>query len=237
MGRQDNLIKHAEAAVILGISRRQLWRLVNKGFIYPAEPAKHQQEALFHQEEVYALMEMRSQRLDIPSIATMAMQAQAAARTANGRLAQVCQLLGVYDNKLATDEDSIFDLYVRTRSALRENLSSWRTGAIMEWAATLNLIDEAYLGLVEMHTTGSSPWEFYLQLANEVMLTRVNATDRNLDFAFSCMDAARRNLRCVAYMYVGARHGYDTANRTFQQDEATDAVISQLYPKDLDAED
>jgi predicted DNA-binding transcriptional regulator AlpA len=231
MGRKDNHLSHTETAEILGISRRHLWRLVNKGFIFPADTSEFRREPWYSEAEVYALLELRMRRLDMPSIAAMALRAQATSRTANDRLGQICQLLGIQDGHLGTDEESIFNLYVRVRAALREDLSTWKTGAIMEWAATINLIDEAYLELVEHYTTGDSPWEFFLQLANDVMMFRDKGTDPNLDFAFSCMDAARRNLRCVSYFYVLRRHGYRVANRTFAKNEATDAVIAQLYPR------
>ena len=237
MGRQDKLLTHSEAAVILGVSRRTLWRMVSKGFIFPAETADYRMEAKFREDEVYALVELRMRRLDMPSIAAMAMQAQASTRTVNDKLEQICALLGLQDQHLGTDEESIFTLYIRTRAALREDLLTWRTGAIMEWAATLNAIDETYLALVEHYTTGDSPWEFFLQLANEVMLCRVNATDPNTDFAFSCMDAARKNLRCIAYFYVLRKRGYNAACRTFTKDEITNAVISQLYPVQLEPND
>jgi len=237
MGRQDKLLTHSEAAVILGISRRTLWRMVSKGFIFPAETADYRVEAKFREDEVYALVELRMRRLDMPSIAAMAMQAQASTRSVHDKLSQICELLGLHDRGPGADEESIFTLYARTRAALREDLRTWKTGAIMEWAATLNSIDEAYLALVEHYTTGDSPWEFFLQLANEMMLCRVNATDPNTDFAFSCMDAARKNLRCVAYFYVLRKRGYTAACRTFTKDEVTNAVVAQLYPVSLEPND
>jgi hypothetical protein len=204
---------------------------VNQGYIFPAETSFYRKEPRYNEAEVYALLELRMRRLDMPSVAAMALRAQAASRTAGDRLAQICNLLGINDTKLGTDEESIFDLYVRVRAATREDHGTWETGAVMEWAATLNTIDEAYLELLAHHTMGDSPWEYFLLLANKVMLHRGTATDANLDFAFSCMDAARRNLRCVAYFYVLRRHGHRIANKTFSKDEATNAVIAQLYPQ------
>jgi len=234
MGSPDNSISHTEASEILSVSCRQLRRLVRRGFIYPLTPGDSHNEPRYRVEEVHALADVREQKLDMPSVAMLAVQAQALSRTVSSKLDQICHFLGIQNYKLGTGEDDIFDLYARVREELRVPPEDWRTGSIMEWAAVINAIDEAYLDLLARHTLDESPWEYFLQLANEIMLHRARATDANLDFAFACLDAARRNLRNVAYLYVLGRHGYKVANKIFIKSEVTDAVISNLYPREVE---
>lgn len=234
MGRHDNLIKHTAVAKILGVSTVQLRRMAANGVIFPAQCGSHCQEAQYRPEEVYALLELRGRRLHMPSIATMALQAQALSRTTAKRLDKLCSFLGVENNQLKHDEDSIFELYVRVRETLKEDLTTMSTAALIDWASVFNSIDEVYLGLVGHYTLNESPWELYLQLANNLMAYRNPKIDTDLNFAYACVDSARRNLRHAAYFYTSTKHGHRIAENLFTKEAATDEVIAQLFPRTIE---
>lgn len=234
MGRQDDFIKHTAVAKILGVSKVQLRRMAANGVIYPAQCGSHCQEALYRPEEVYALLELRGRRLHMPSIATMAMQAQALSRTTAKRLDKLCKFIGVENNRLHHDEESVFNLYVRVRETLSEDLTTMRTATLIDWASVFNSIDEIYLGLVEHYTLSDSPWELYLQLANNLMAYRNPNIDTNLSFAYACLDSSRRNLRHVAYFYTSTKYGHQVAEDLFTKDASTEEIIAQLYPRSIE---
>jgi len=233
MGRQDGLINHTQAAKLLGVTKGHLRKMASNGVIFPARTGDHCHETVYRPEEVYALLELRGRRLHMPSIATMALQAQALSRTTAKRLDRLCRFLGIENNRLKHDEESIFNLHMQVRETLREDLTTMRSAALIEWAAVFNSFDEAYLGLIEHYTLNESPWDLYLQLANNLMLQRSAEVDTNLDFAYACLDAARRNLRHVAYHYTAAKHGYRVAETLFTKEAATEEIIAQLYPRDI----
>lgn len=231
---KEHLVKHTAAAKLLGISKGHLRKLANSGQIFPAKCASHCEEARYRPEEVYALLELRGRRLHMPSIATMALQAQALGRTTAKRLDRLCQFLGIENNRLKHDEESIFNLHMRVRETLKEDLTTMRTGALIEWAAIFNSFDEAYLGLIEHYTLNENPWDLYLQLANDLMLYRNPTVDTNLNFSYACLDAARRSLRHVAYFYTSTKHGYKMADALFTKEAVTEEIIAQLYPRTIE---
>lgn len=233
MGRQDDLINHKQAAKLLGVTVRHFRKMVRNGVILPERIGSHCQEAGYRPEEVYALLELRGRRLHMPSIATMALQAQALSRTTAKRLERLCQFLGIENNRLAHDEDSVFNLHMRVREALKENLVTLKAPSIIEWAAVFNSFDEAYLGLIEHYTLNDSPWDMYLQLANNLMAYRNPELDAGLNFAYACLDASRRNLRHVAYFYTAQKHGRYIAEELFTKAAATEEIIAQLFPRSI----
>ena len=232
MGTEQHLISHTKAARILDITRRHLWRLVRQGIIFPAKRGDGVREALYRPEEIYAVLEMRKSKLslDMPSVAAMALQAQALSRSVEGRLRSLCRLLGIVENRLRRDEESMFDLHQRVRNTLEEDLSTMTSASIIEWASIFNSIDEAYLTVLEVFTNDPNPWQRYMLLANTLMVHRNPAEDAGVSFAYACLDSSRRNLRHAAYFYVFAKNGQRTADNLFTKEAATEEVIAQLFP-------
>jgi hypothetical protein len=229
MGRNVDLLSHDEASKILGISPRWLTGLVRQGAVAPAVRGKIVRKSTYRATDIYALLRLRSQSLDLPTIANMAWQAQAVSRSAADKVGMLCKALGLGDAALARDEESMYQLWVRANAALNSGRSP-ATGALLEWAAVFNAIDEAYLSLIARATETGMPWDTYLRLANALMATGHGAQDTNLSYALACLDAARRNLRHVAYFYVLNTRGEGLANELFTKHAATDEVIGQLFP-------
>lgn len=229
MGRHDDLLTHAEAAKRLDVTTRHLSHMVRQGHIQPAVVGKRLADSKYREEDVNALLTLKTQRVTMPQVASLALRAHCLSLSTAERLAKICVFLGLENNQLRLDEDSVFELHVRVQDALSSDLTELGAGAIMEWAGVFNALDEAYLKLLEGYTQNASPWEPYLKLATALMAQSSAAKDANERFAYTCLDGARRNLRHVSYFYVLTRSGARMANDLFI-DEVDEEVIAQLYP-------
>lgn len=231
MPRADGLLVQGEVAEILSISRRHICNLVRQGRLLPVDRG-FRGEDLFRAEEVYALLEMKNRRLDLADTANLAVQAHALSRSMLSRLDKLCQMFGLTVNRLSHDEDAVYHLHLKVRDTTATDLSELRTGALMEWASTLQAIDESYLRIVEEFTLDADPWSSYLVLANEIMRQRrANTTvDTNTVFAYNCVDSARKHLRHVSYFYIRIKHGADVADKAVTEADVDEEIIGQLYP-------
>ena len=234
MGRNDGLLSFKETMALLNVGRRHLGNLVREGYIRPVKIGKQLRSAQFRSEEVHALVEIRARGTDLPKIAAMAQQARALSLSNAATLEKLCVFLGLDNNRLRTDEDSVFMLHMKVQDALKTQLSDLTAGAVLEWSAAFNGIDEGYLELLESFTRDPQPWAPYLELANQMMANQNERTETNLKFAYACLDTARRHLRHVGYFYVLTKAGERAANNVFIKGQVDDEVIAQLYPM-LDA--
>lgn len=230
MGRNDDLLSFVETADQLGVTRSHLGHMIRQGYIRPAKIGRHRNEARFRPEDVHAVLELRRNNVDLPKLAAMASQARSLSLSNAAKLEKLCAFLGLENNRLRTDEDSVFMLHMKTQDTYELELSDLRAGAIMEWASTFNGIDEAYLQIVAEFTKDPAPWRAYLRLANKLMAEQNTRTETNLKFAYSCLDSSRRHLRHVSYFYVTVRSGERLANDLFVRGEVDDEIIAQLHP-------
>ncbi len=230
MGRNAELLSFEETMALLKVGRRHLGDLVRKGYIRPAKIGRHLRNAEFRPEEVHALLDIRRRSTDLPKIAAMAGQARALSLSNAATLEKLCVFLGLNNNRLRTDEESIFVLHMKAQDALKTQLSDLSAAGVLDWAATLNGIDEGYLELLEGFTKDTQPWSLYLELANQIANQQNERTETNLRFAYTCLDAARRHLRHVSYFYVMTKFGERTANKMFIKGQVDDEIIGQLYP-------
>lgn len=233
MGRNDGLLTQAEAAKLLGVSQRHLRNMARVGYIRPAKLQKRDGRPLYRPEDVHALVELRSRPLDLQSTASTAMQAHMLSRSIANKLDKLCRFLGLENNRLRTDEDSIYALHLRVQETLKEDHTELSAAAVIEWASIFNSFDEYYLQLLEDYTLSPSPWEIYLQLANDMAAAKSPDPNTNLGFAYACLNASRRNLRHVAYFYTATKRGVRDANRLFVDQDVTEEIIAQLYPRTL----
>jgi excisionase family DNA binding protein len=230
MGRNDGLLTFEETAQQLDVSRRHLGHMMRQGYIRPAKVGRHRSESLFRPEDVNALLELRRHGVDLPKLANVAFQARNLSLSNAAKLEKLCAFLGLENNRLRTDEDSIFLLHMKTQDTLKLQLSDFHAAAVMEWASTFNAFDEAYLQVVEDFTSDQHPWAAYLDLANKMMAYQNTKPETNLRFAYACLDSARRHLRHVSYFYVMTRSGERLANDLFVKEAVDDEIIAQLHP-------
>lgn len=234
MTGSDGLITQTEAAEILGVTRRHLYNIVRQGRLFPVDTGSRTSEMLFRVEEVYAMLELKTRRLDLADTTNLAVQAHALSRSTKRQLEKLCQLMGLETHKLDHHEDAMYSLYSRAVHAAAEPLENASGATISEWAASLNAIDESYLRLLEAYTLDQNPWAPFLALANSLMLLMPEsvAGDLDLKFAYTCLDYARKHLRHVAYFYVHTKLGESVAKDTFGIN-VDDEVIAQMFPQNL----
>lgn len=233
MGRNPKLLTHEKAAKRLGVTPRWLSTLVRQGRLRPVLRGSRIIDSLYAPADIQAILELRGRTMDMPSVAHLARQAAAISTSVADRLSMLCQLLGLDNRRLDYEQESMFQLHEQAYSLLLSDMSRVTADQVLEWASVLNAIDEAYLRLLEDVTDYASPWEIYMQLANRLVDQPSRVRDLSLPFAYSCLDAARKSLRHVAYFYVLTRRGQQTANSLFIDKAVTDEVISQLYPRRL----
>jgi hypothetical protein len=231
MGRNPKLLTHKAAAKQLGVTPRWLTALVRQGKLRPAFRGKHVIDSLYDPADIRAILELRGRTMDMPSVAHLARQAAALSSSVADRLSMLCQLLGLDNRRLAYEQESMFQIHAQAYELLLSDLSRVPADQILEWATIINAIDESYLRLLEDITDYSSPWEIYMQLANRLADRPSKLRDMSLPFAYSCLEAARKSLRHVAYFYVLERRGQRMADALFVDKAVTDEVISQLYPR------
>lgn len=230
MGRNDGLLTYKETAERLDVTRRHLSHMIREGYIRPMKIGRRMRDMLFQPEDVNAILNMRQRGVDLPRLAAIAQQAHSLSLTTAAKLEKVCAYLGLENNRLRTDEDSLFMLHMKAQDAMKEELSDLPASAVMEWASIFNGIDEGYLELIAAYTLDQQPWATYMNLANQIMMKQSDRPETNLKFAYACLDAARRHLRHVSYFYVMVRSGERLANDLFIKGEVDDEVIAQLHP-------
>lgn len=231
MPTADSRVTRKEAATILGVSWRHVGNLVRQGRLMPIDRG-FSGEDLFRVEEVYALLELKTRRLDLADTSNLAMQAHAMSRSTLDRLDKLCHLLGLTVNRLSYNEDSVHHLYMKATDRLQSNLSDIETGELMDWAATFQAIDESYLRVVADYTLSAEPWYVFMELAHQIILQQNTheSRDPNTTFAYNCVNVSRKHLRHVSYFYIRIRNGVDAAEVAVDDNEVDDEIIGQLYP-------
>lgn len=228
MPREDGLLYRHEVAEILQVTVRHTHSLSRTGRLLPADRGARGDD-LFRPEEVYALQSVRAKRLDLPDVASMALQAHALSRSLQQRMDKLCRLMGLEINRLSYEEDSVHALHLRVLEHVKNTPQNVESGAMMDWASVLHAIDESYLRVVEDYTLNEEPWSPYLQLAHALVLGGKVKRDVNEQFAYACLESARKHLRHVAYFYVHTKRGAQVAKAAFTHD-VDDEIIGQLYP-------
>lgn len=231
MGRNEDLLTFAQTAEQLKVTRRHLGHMVRRGYIQPAKVGRYRKDSRFRQEDVNAVLAMRRRGIDLPKLAHIAAQAHSLSLSNAAKLDKLCAFLGLENNRLQTDDESVFMLHMKAHDTLKLQLSDLHASAVMEWASTFNGFDEAYLQIIEGYTNDQSPWSLYLELANRMMAEQNTKPEANLKFAYACLDAARRHLRHVSYFYVMNRMGERVANELFVSSAVDDEIIAQLHPR------
>jgi len=193
-------LTHLQTAEVLGITARQLYNIVRQGRLFPINRSARQAEMRFRAEEVYALLSVKDRRLDLADTTNLAVQAHALSRSTMRRLDRLVRFMGLEINRLDYNEDAVYHLHTKVLRSLKEDLSELTAEEVLEWATTLNAIDESYLRIIESYTLDSSPWSKYLALANAVFdqtpVSVIKAVGSST--AYACLDFARKNLRRTA---------------------------------------
>ena len=227
MGRTTDLVSHAEAAETLGITKAHLGRLVRQGILLPATPGATQAASYYRASEVLALRVLREEGTSLPSVASMAMQAQALSREVASKLDMLCHLLGLQNNRLGRLEEDMYLLYCKAEGVLRST-DSPTAGEMIEWSSIITAVDEEYLRLLAKAEGTHTPWVTLMRVVDKLLTN--DGVGSDYTFAKACLESSKRNLRCAAYFYASQSLGPRSANALFGPSTVNDEIIAHLCP-------
>ncbi len=101
-----------------------------------------------------------------------------------------------------------------------------------EWSGAFYAVDESYLALVAHATASLEPWKAYLDLANKLANDKPYSfydTIPELRRAYDYLEAARRNLRTVSYMYCRQTLGVEDTAKLFGKQDLPDRLLSVMF--------
>lgn len=233
-----------EAAELLGVHYHTVGRYAKRGILSPVY-LNGDLRQYYDVHAVAALSEVvrgGGKALDLDAIATLATRAFVISKANEARLEELFRLVGLKRKPLGTTLEEVGELCEHA-----VHLNSSDVPSLLElddWTTTLHSIDEAYLDLVHRYTASREPWKMFLDLANRWSAQR-NLSDETPDAknVYNALEAARRNLRAVAYLYCRKVEGPSVADRLFGTgkvvDKLLDAVVTlgPLAPSNCSEED
>lgn len=184
----------------------------------------------FRVSEIVAVEAVLRGKTDVTSLAITATRALAAAKMNEQKIYELYRLLGLERKVLDTTEEEVLSLYEQALH-LSDTDRQPTIEELEDWAPTLFAIDESFLGLVKKYTSSEEPWAVFLGLANKWANDRPNAffeTMPELRAAYDHLEAARKHIRVVSYMYCRQFHGVTTANNIFGTGSPTDKLLDLL---------
>jgi hypothetical protein len=230
---QEQLVPIAEAAKLVGMTERTLHSMTERGVLEAIHPEKRGPKH-FRMHDISALAELRLKKMDLPTIADLAMQAYVTARANSRRVDDLYYLLGFDSPVLGTTEEEVIALYIRAQEAgaCTRDLPA---ESVHEWAGIFYAVDEAYLELVLRHTGSDEPWKVFVDLANTFlseMPTDSFSTNPPLKSAYAYLSIARTNLRTASYYFCRHRFGIATAGKVFRNDAADpiEGIVRLMFP-------
>jgi hypothetical protein len=235
MGTPSDIITIDQAARILGVTVNMVRKLVADCVLrtvpvaVKGRPKKH-----FLRGEVNAYAEIRAKKLTLVDVMMTAERAYALSRSNEKRITQLMNVMGLNDKVLETTEEAVVSLVLQATDAemqAKEERPSVAT--LMHWAKTLYAVNEGYLDLVATHTVSVEPWAPFIHLA-QALVDSLNTDDlranKELEEAYSYIEAARRNLRHVAYFYLWEKRGSQKANKVFGVKDYAAPILNTLFP-------
>ena len=235
MGRSRPLtpsVSLREAAKILKVSWMQVRAWGARGLLERSWEGK---ELRFRLDEVEGLARLlpRGGPADLGTFVARAELAYAKALTVERRIDDLYDLIGANRNTLDLREFAVRALHQSVEEALLEtDLPTIQD--VRDWAGTFFAMDEAYLLLVEEYVGTKEPWKKLLDLGYKLILEAPFDTfddSPDLRTAYGYFNAARTQLRSVAYFYCRNRRSAHVADKLFgQQTRATDRIMGLLYP-------
>jgi hypothetical protein len=226
----EDLVSLPTAARMLGVTARTIHLMCRQGLLDPVYK-KPRGPKHFPVNEVAALAEVRHKKMDLPAVAALSMRAFVIAKANERRLDELFRLLGLRRKVLGTTTTEVVEVYEKAAAALEVERMPL-IHELEDWAATFFAIDEAYLRLVISCTASEEPWKVFLDLATKY------ANNRKFEYfdavpelraAYDQLEAARRNLRMVAYMFCRETKGVSLANTVFGTRQVSDRLLDVMF--------
>ena len=230
MGIQSDLLSRKDTASLLRVTIQCLRKFVKQGLLKPEGRGR---QVCFRRADVVALLETVGGTMDLASVANTAMRALIKAEQCEQVLNKLLSTLGFTSRPLVTSRAAILRLYERAKGYRAEKEGTSEAGTVFYFSQELFGISEEYLRLVEHYTADGEPWRVFLEASEklcELAPRHRLVHDYELASAYGFLEAARRHIRSVAYLYVRATHGAKVADDAFIGDNAFDPVITTLFP-------
>lgn len=226
----EDLVSLPTAARMLRVTARTVHAMCRQGLL---DPIYKEGRSLkyFPVQEIAALAELRQQKMDLPAVATIAMRAFVTAKANERRLDELFRILGLKRKVLETTATEVASVYEQAIKAT--DIDRMPTiHELEDWAGTFYAIDEAYLRLVAQCTASEEPWKVFLDLATKLANNRkweyFNAVPE-LRAAYDQLEAARRHLRIVSYMFCRESKGVQLANNLFGTVNVTERLLAVMF--------
>jgi hypothetical protein len=235
MGRSrppTRFITTTEATQILKVSKAQVLAWAERGLLERTYFGKMRRYRL---DEVEGLSRVlpRGGPFDFGSFAAKADLAYAKSSTLERRVDALYDLFGLNRNTLDLQESKVRGLQEKVEEALLETEQP-SVEVVREWAGTLFAVDEAYLSLIEQYVGTKEPWKRLLDLGYKLTVEApFQLFDERPEYrpAYGYLQAARSQLRSVAYFYCRGHRTGSMADRLFgKPDEVTTRIMGLLYP-------
>lgn len=226
----EDLVSMSTAAKMLGVCVSTVEKMARNGILQPVYKNRRGPKH-FPVQEVAALAEIRHQKMDLPSVAMIAQRALVIAKANERRLDELFRILGLRRKVLDTNATEVVALYENACKTLSIGRHP-TVDELEEWAGVFYGIDETYLRLVGQHTASQEPWKVFLDLANQLSARRAyECFDAvpELRLAHDALEAARRHLRMVAYMFCRETRGVRAANDLFGDQKITDRLLNVMF--------
>lgn len=215
---QDDLISAEEAAKMLESSIRTVDRMVTVGLLTAIyERAGHKAKRFFRRSEIAAVASLKLKKMDLSTVANIAIRALAAAQASQQQLGDIRALLGLEGRSLGMEEVDIVALYIQVQDALdSDNYPT--VEEVREWAKTFLSITEEYLRTVVFYTEQKDPWKDFMLLGEKLSKEapkQLFHQNKMLEAAYALLEPARKHLRQVSYFYVRNVEGNHVASKKF----------------------
>ncbi len=199
-----------EAARMLGVSRRQLARIVETGLLVCRDGG-------YDPNDVSALKEIRKQKLDLADVAAMAQRAHMEAFRARRELKVLKDIIGYNLPTISLDADAVYSLHTAAENASLQQ-TPFLPEEIVDWSRIFLALGEEYFEAVTLHLRIPEPWWVYLDLAG-VLLRSVSLKERKLNIevrtAYDYLASARPSLRHAAFSRAHQVYGKRNSLKMF----------------------
>lgn len=209
----EDLITAAEAAEMLSITQKHVHNLCRRGILASVTDSKPMK---FRRNEVAAVASLRFKKLDMETVANMALRALVLAKSNEHRLDEVRSLLGMQGKVLSTEENEVVSLFTQFEDYILD--PPIPAEEVRRLALIILSINEDYLRAVEIHTATEEPWKPFmtlgLLLSDQTPRSDFSA-NKDLESAYAYLELARRHLLQISYFYVRNKAGQRAAMLKF----------------------
>jgi excisionase family DNA binding protein len=220
IGRNEALIFVEEAAVVLGVSRRLVYRWLREGTLRRRSGTG--MRAKLSADEVQAFHEARLHPTTVAGLQRELLAERIRREALERRIERMERLLLLQTPIIGDDKAGLIDLTQRACYALKEPPTE--VLEITEWCSIFLSLQEETFHLIEVYTDNPEPWAPFLVLAEKIYEDcRRRLYDPEIKAIYAELSAARRTLRQVVFFMV-ARTRNEVRARGVVPEMETDVI-------------